>query len=63
MSARHHNIVGNNIEYIIGLEPDKRSQCLKVRSVFINITKNYFNLTKLSKLRIENLAESVSIEK
>jgi len=62
LSARHRNIVGNNIEHIIGLEPDKRSQRRKVRSVFINIAKNYFDLTKLSKLRFENLEESVSIE-
>ena len=33
-----------------------------MRSVFINIAKNYFDLTKLSKLRFENLEESVSIE-
>ena len=62
LSARHRNIVDNNIEHIIGLEPDKRSQRRKVRSVFINIAKNYFDLTKLSKLRFENLEESVSVE-
>ena len=62
LSARRRNTVGNNIEHIIGLETDKRSQRRKVRSVFINIAKNYVDLTKLSKLRFENLEESVSIE-
>ena len=62
LSARHRNTVGNNIEHIIGLDPDKRSQRRKVRSVFINIAKNYFDLTKLSRLRFENLEKSVQIE-
>lgn len=62
LSARHRNIIGNNIEHIIGLELDKRSQRRKVRSVLVNTAKNYFDLTKLSKLRLDNLEESVSIE-
>lgn len=62
LSARHRNIVGNNLAHIMGLEPDKGSQRRKVRSVFINMAKNYFDLTRLSKLRFENLKESVSIE-
>ena len=62
MSARYRNIAGNNIEHVIGLELDKGSQRQKVRSVFINIAKNYFDLTKLSKLRFENLEGSVSVE-
>ncbi len=62
LSAKHRYIVGNNIAHITGVEPDKRSLRRKVRSVFINIAKNYFDLTKLFKLSPENLEESVSVE-
>ncbi len=62
LSARHRDIVGTNMERVVGLDQDKRRQRQKVRSVFKNMAKNYCDLTQLSQLRLENLAENVSIE-
>lgn len=62
LSARHRYIVGNNIKHILWVELDKRRLRQKVRSVFKNLAKNYFDLTKLSQLRSGNLDRSVTIE-
>jgi len=62
LSARHRNIVDNNIKRVLGVELDNRRLRRTVRSVFKNMTKNYFDLTKLSQSRFENLKGSVTIE-
>ena len=62
LSARHRNIVGNNIKHVLGVQPDKRRLRRQVRSVLKNMAKNYFELTKLSQLRLENFEGSVTIE-
>ncbi len=62
LSARHRDIVGTNIERVVGFDLDKRRQRQKVRGVFKNMAKNYLDLTQLSQLRLENLEENVSIE-
>jgi KDO2-lipid IV(A) lauroyltransferase len=62
LSARHRNIVGNNIQRILVVEPDNRRLRWTVRNVFKNMIKNYFDLTRLSQLRAEDLEESVTIE-
>lgn len=62
LSARYRNAVSNNIKRVTGLEQDERILRRKVRSVFKNVTKNYFDLAKLSRLRVENLKENVTIE-
>ncbi len=62
LSAKHRDVVSTNIERVVGLDLDKRRRRQKVRSVFKNMAKNYFDLTQLSQLRLENLEENVSIE-
>jgi KDO2-lipid IV(A) lauroyltransferase len=62
LSARYRKVVSSNIKRVTGLEQDGRTLRWKVRSVFKNVTKNYFDLTRLSRLRLENLKENVTIE-
>ena len=62
LSAKRRNIVGNNIERVLGVEIDKRKLRRKVRNVFKNMAKNYFDLTKLSQLTFENIEGRVTIE-
>ncbi|MFC2007702.1 lysophospholipid acyltransferase family protein [Chloroflexota bacterium] len=62
LSARYRNIIGNNLQRVTGPEQDERTLRQKVRGVFKNVTKNYFDLIKLSQLRLENLEENVTIE-
>lgn len=62
LSARNRNVVSNNIKRVTGLEQDERTLRRKVRTVFKNATKNYFDLTKLSRLRLENIEENVTIK-
>jgi len=62
LSARHRNVVGNNIKRVLGVELDNRTLRRIERSVLKNMIKNYFDLTKLSQLRSENLDGSVTIE-
>ncbi|MFC2068733.1 lysophospholipid acyltransferase family protein [Chloroflexota bacterium] len=61
-SARHRNIISNNIKHILGVKLDKQSLRQKVRIVFKNMAKNYFELTKLPQLRSGKLGRSVKIE-
>jgi lauroyl/myristoyl acyltransferase len=62
LSAKHRNIVGDNVKHVLGVEPDKRKLRRTVRSVFKNMAKNYFDLTKLSQVRLDNLEGRVTIE-
>jgi len=62
LSARYRSVVSNNIKRVTGLEQDERTLRRKVRTVFRNATKNYFDLTKLSRLDLENLEGNVTIE-
>ncbi|MFC2066332.1 lysophospholipid acyltransferase family protein [Chloroflexota bacterium] len=62
LSAKHRNIVRDNIKHVPGLELDKRRQRGTIRSVLKHMTKNYFDLTKLSLLTLDKLEENVTIE-
>lgn len=62
LSAKRRKIVGDNIKHVPGLELDKRRQRGTIRSVFRHMTKNYFDLTKLSQLRLDKLEENVTIK-
>lgn len=62
LSANRRNIVGDNMKRVLGVELDRRRLRRKVRGVFKNMAKNYFDLTKLSQLRSDNLERSVTIE-
>ena len=62
LSAKRRKIVSDNIKHVPGLELDKRRQRGTIRSVFKHMTKNYFDLTKLSQLRLDKLEENVTIE-
>ena len=62
LSAKHRNIVGDNVKHVLGVKPDKRKLRRTVSSVFKNMAKNYFDLTKLSQVRLENLEGRVTIE-
>ena len=62
LSARYRNIIGSNIKRVTGPELNEKSLQRKVRSVLKNLTKNYFDLTKLPQLGLENLEENVTIE-
>jgi len=62
LSARYRNIIGGNIKRVTGPELNEKSLRRKVRSVLKNLTKNYFDLTKLPQLSLENLEENVTIE-
>jgi phosphatidylinositol dimannoside acyltransferase len=62
LSARHRNIVGNNIKHVLSAELDSRKLQVIERGVLKNMVKNYFDLTKLSQLRLEELERSVTIE-
>jgi len=58
-SARRRCIIGNNIRR---MEADERRVQQKVCCVFRNSLKNYFDLTKLSQFRFQNLEGTVTIE-
>jgi phosphatidylinositol dimannoside acyltransferase len=58
-SARHRNIVDNNIKHV---ELDNRKLRRIVRGVLKNVIRNYFDLTKLSQLRLAKLERSVTVE-
>lgn len=62
LSARHRNIVDNNIKHVLRVEMDNRKPRRIVRGVLKNVMKNYFDLTKLSQLRLEKLEKSATIE-
>ena len=62
LSARRRSIIGNNIRRIFKVEPDESRVQRKVCCVFKNSLKNYFELTKLSQFRFQNLEGSVTIE-
>ena len=62
LSAKHRKIVSDNINHVPGLELDKRRQRGIICSVFKHMTKNYFDLTKLSQLRLDKLEKNVTIE-
>ncbi len=62
LSASRRNIVDDNIKRVLGVELDKRRLRRKVRGVFKNMAKNYFDLTKLSQLRFDDLEGRVTIE-
>jgi lauroyl/myristoyl acyltransferase len=62
LAASRRNIVGDNMKRVLGVELDRRRLRQKVRGVFKNMAKNYFDLTKLSQLRLDNLERSVTIE-
>jgi len=62
LSVKSRKFVSDNIQHIPGLELDKRRQRGTIRSVFRHMAKNYFDLTKLSQLRLDKLEENVTIE-
>jgi phosphatidylinositol dimannoside acyltransferase len=62
LSARRRSIIGNNIRRVLDVEMDERRVRRKVCCVFKNMAKNYFDMTKLSQLRFQNLEGSVTIE-
>ncbi|MFC1872135.1 lysophospholipid acyltransferase family protein [Chloroflexota bacterium] len=61
-SAKHRNIVGDNIKHVLDSETGNRRHRATTRNVFKNLAKNYFDLTRLSKLRLDKLQENVTIE-
>ncbi|MFC1961689.1 lysophospholipid acyltransferase family protein [Chloroflexota bacterium] len=61
-SAKRRKIVVDNIKHIPGLKTDKRLQRGTVRSVFKHMAKNYFDLTKLSHLKLAKLKDNVTID-
>lgn len=61
-SKGRRTIVGDNIKHVPGVKPDKGGQRRVVRSVFKNMSKNYFELTKLPQMKLENVEEKVTIE-
>ena len=62
VSAKRRKIVRDNIKHVPGFELDKRRQRGTIRSVFKHMIRNYFDLTKLSQLRLDKLEENVTIE-
>jgi len=62
LAAKRQKIVSDNIKHVLGLKLDKKRQRGTIRSVFKHMTKNYFDLTKLSQLRVDKLEENVTIE-
>jgi len=62
LSVKRRKIVSDNIRHVPDLELDKRRQLWTIRSVFKHVSKNYFDLTKLSQLRLDKLEENVTIE-
>jgi phosphatidylinositol dimannoside acyltransferase len=61
-STRRRRMVGNNIRRAMGLTENERIPRGRVRYVFRNAAKNYFDLTKLSFIDKENLDGKVKIE-
>ncbi|MFC1914566.1 lysophospholipid acyltransferase family protein [Chloroflexota bacterium] len=62
LSAKRRKIVSDNIKRVPGLESDKGRKRAAIRGVFKHMAKNYFDLTKLSQLRLDKLEENVTIE-
>jgi lauroyl/myristoyl acyltransferase len=62
LSARHRSIIGDNIRRVSEVELDERKVRRRVRGVCKNMAKNYFDMTKLSQLRSQNLEGSVTVE-
>jgi KDO2-lipid IV(A) lauroyltransferase len=62
LSPRYRNVVSNNLKRVTGFEQDERTLRRNVRSVFKNVIKNYFDLARLSRLKLESLEENVTIE-
>ncbi len=62
LSTRYRNIVHNNIKRVPELEVDKRRLRWQVRSVLKHMTKNYFDLTKLPQLTLDDLDGRTTIE-
>jgi KDO2-lipid IV(A) lauroyltransferase len=62
LSARRRSIIRNNIKRVSGVEPGKSRVQRRVCGVFKNSLKNYFDLTRLSQFRFQNLEGSVTIE-
>jgi KDO2-lipid IV(A) lauroyltransferase len=61
LSARRRYTVSNNIQRAVGIE-NKNALNRQVRCVFRNAARNYFDLTKLSKMDLKNLEGQVKIE-
>lgn len=53
VSGRRRRIVRDNLGRVLG-ETDRRTLRRKVRGVFRNVAKNYFDLTKLSRMSLED---------
>jgi phosphatidylinositol dimannoside acyltransferase len=61
LSTRRRKMVAKNIQRAMGVE-NTSTLTRQVRHVFRNAAKNYFDLTKLSKLNLTNLDGKVKIE-
>jgi phosphatidylinositol dimannoside acyltransferase len=61
LSTRRRKMVGNNIQRAMGVENISTLK-RQIRYVFRNAAKNYFDLTKLSKMNLANLNGQVKIE-
>jgi lauroyl/myristoyl acyltransferase len=62
LSTKRRNVVGNNIRRAMGVDENNGKIRRKVRCVFRNSAKNYFDLAKLSRINLENLKDKVMIE-
>jgi lauroyl/myristoyl acyltransferase len=62
LSAKRRNTVWHNVQLALGAASDKRIIKRKVRNIFRNAVKNYFDLTKLSQMNFDNLDGKVRIE-
>ncbi|MFC2022907.1 lysophospholipid acyltransferase family protein [Chloroflexota bacterium] len=62
VSGKRRRIVAGNLRRILGVELDDKALRRKVRGVCGNVAKNYFDLTKLSRLTVEGLDRSTIVE-
>jgi KDO2-lipid IV(A) lauroyltransferase len=61
-STRRRKMVGNNIQRAMGGAENKRTLKRQVRNVFRNAARNYFDLTKISRMDLKNLDGKIKIE-
>lgn len=62
ISPGRRQVVANNLKHISGVKADSRILKDKTRKVFVNVARNYFDLTRVSSMNPDKLAAKTTIE-
>jgi len=60
LSSRQRAIIADNIEHVLGPEVDNSTLKKTVRAVLRNAAKNYFDLIKIPRLKIDDIERSIT---